>query len=131
MKKTTFLAAITGMAVIALGTVSPASACGAKNANAADGKEMAYHCSGDRASCHLSVDGLKSAENCESVRAALVAVPGVKDAKVDMETGKALITFADRSDVKNDALLAAVDKAGFKASVPATMKAMKAAAPRN
>ena len=126
MRISALVLAAAGAALIA---AVPAGACGEKKAMAAESKA---HCGpGDgRTSCCLQIEGLKDAASCDAVREALAGIPGVKDVTVDLESGKATVSFADPA-TKQEALTAAVEKAGFRASVPAMKPAMKAAASRN
>ncbi len=64
----------------------------------------------------LAVSGMHC-ENCVAkVDKALRGVEGVKDVKVDLKAQTAMVTLASAT-VKSDALIKAVDDAGFKASV--------------
>ena len=66
----------------------------------------------------LAVSGMKCGACADKVTAALMQVDGVKGAHVDPASGKAEVAFDDQK-TNLDALLAAVNKTGFVASLPA------------
>ena len=63
----------------------------------------------------LNIEGMKCEKCSAKVREALLAVPGVTEAKVDHNGGKAVVT-CDAS-VKDEDLCMAVLDSGFKAKV--------------
>ena len=67
------------------------------------------------ASKKMIIEGMKCEKCSAKVYGALTAVPGVSDAKVDLEGGKATVTCDD--SVKDEDLCMAVLDAGFKAKV--------------
>ncbi len=67
------------------------------------------------ASKKLIIEGMKCEKCSAKVLAALTAVPGVTDAKVDLAGGKAVVTCDD--SVKDEDLCMAVLDSGFKAKV--------------
>ena len=67
------------------------------------------------ASKKMIIEGMKCEKCSAKVMAALTAVPGVTDVKVDLADGKAAVTCDD--SVKDEDLCMAVLDAGFKAKV--------------
>jgi copper chaperone CopZ len=72
-----------------------------------------------RTQIELVVRGM-TCEHCEMrVAKALKAVPGVADASADREKEQALIDIEGSDDVSIEALVAAVEAAGYEAEAPA------------
>jgi len=65
----------------------------------------------------LSVRGMTCADCTGKVKAALEGVPGVTKADVSLEKNEAAVTY-DKGKTNPEALVKAVEKAGFKASLP-------------
>ena len=67
---------------------------------------------------HLSIEGM-TCDGCAAViRSALAKVPGVHSASASYPDADALVTLDPASPPSIDALVAAVNKAGFRASGP-------------
>ncbi len=67
----------------------------------------------------LDIDGMTCEACAVHVQKALAAVPGVASALVVYADGKARVVIDSASSPSHDALVAAVEKAGYKASVDA------------
>ena len=67
----------------------------------------------DIKSVKLQVDGMKCAGCVGTVQKALLAVPGVKSALMNLDAGTATINLSD-SALSADELIGAVEKAGFR-----------------
>jgi copper chaperone CopZ len=67
----------------------------------------------------LKVEGMTCEACATEIQQELARVPGVKQASVRYAEGKALVTFDPASPPSQDALLEAVEKAGYKASLVA------------
>jgi mercuric transport protein len=65
----------------------------------------------------LSVRGMTCADCTGKVKAALEGVPGVTKAEVSLEKNEASVTY-DKGKTTPEALVKAVEKAGFKCSLP-------------
>src|SRR2546427_4340841 len=65
----------------------------------------------------LSVRGMTCADCTSKVKAALVGVPGVTKAEVSLEKNEATVTY-EKEKTTPEALVKAVEKAGFKCSLP-------------
>ena len=65
----------------------------------------------------LSVRGMTCADCTSKVEAALKAVPGVTKAEVSLEKNEAMVTY-EKGKTTPEALVKAVEKAGFKCAMP-------------
>ena len=65
----------------------------------------------------LSVRGMTCADCTGKVKAALEGVPGVTKAEVSLEKNEAAVTY-EKGKTTPEALVKAVQKAGFKCSLP-------------
>lgn len=65
----------------------------------------------------LSVRGMTCNHCTDKVKAALEGVPGVTKADVNLEKNEATVTY-DKGKTSPEALVKAVEKAGFKCSLP-------------
>ena len=65
-------------------------------------------------STELSISGMTCGHCVTAVTKALKSVPGVQDAQVDLQTGKAVVQVEGQTDL--GALLAAVQEEGYSAS---------------
>ena len=65
-------------------------------------------------STELSISGMTCGHCVTAVTKALKSVPGVQDAQVDLQTGKAVVQVEGQTDL--GALLAAVQEQGYSAS---------------
>ena len=72
----------------------------------------------NEASLSLEVDGMTCASCVARVEKALKKTPGVVGAEVNLATEKAEVRFVGRPQEMQDQLLAAIEKAGYKAAVP-------------
>jgi Cu+-exporting ATPase len=73
----------------------------------------------------LSVSGMTCASCVSRVEKALKKTPGVVSAEVNLATEKAEVRFLGRPDEMAPRLIAAVEKAGYSASLPADEKAQE------
>jgi len=73
----------------------------------------------NEASLSLEVEGMTCASCVARVEKALKKTPGVVGAEVNLATEKAEVRFVGRPQEMQDQLLAAIEKAGYKAAVPA------------
>lgn len=69
----------------------------------------------DKEEVELKVNGMTCGACEKVVKSALLRVKGVKDAEVNHEEGKAVVTV-EKGKAKTDELIKAVEKAGFSAS---------------
>jgi Cu+-exporting ATPase len=83
--------------------------------------------------CSLKVSGLRCAGCVGHVEKALLAVPGVREARVNLALGQAEVELASDSEASRAALIDAVTRSGYRAqpikplaSVPAAEKATEA-----
>ena len=72
----------------------------------------------NEASLSLEVEGMTCASCVARVEKALKKTPGVVGAEVNLATEKAEVRFVGRPQEMQDQLLAAVEKAGYKAALP-------------
>ena len=73
----------------------------------------------NEASLSLEVEGMTCASCVARVEKALKKTPGVVGAEVNLATEKAEVRFVGRPQEMQDQLVAAIEKAGYKAAVPA------------
>lgn len=112
---------LTGLLV----TTNVAFACGGKACGHCD--EASSHASVEdiskAAGTHvaLSVTGMKCGACSKKITAALKAIEGVNAVSVDHETGKAEVAF-DEAKTNTDAMIAAIQKLSFEASVDTDAK---------
>lgn len=71
----------------------------------------------ERPTVSLRIQGMHCAGCVSSVESALKAVPGVRDAAVNLATERATVTLRGESPPASDALLQAVARAGYQASI--------------
>ena len=70
----------------------------------------------------IEVNGMHCAHCAKAVEKALLEIVGVKKAKADNEKNRAVITYS--GDISDEAVKAAVEKAGFTAGVIETKKGL-------
>ncbi len=81
----------------------------------------------NEASLSLEVEGMTCASCVARVEKALKKTPGVVGAEVNLATEKAEVRFVGRPQEMQDQLLAAIEKAGYKAALPAPAEAAQPA----
>ena len=67
------------------------------------------------ATAELKVTGMTCNGCVNTVRKALKAIPGVEDADVDLEGGRAMVTY-DPAKASTEAMVSAVGAAGYSAA---------------
>ena len=77
----------------------------------------------DEASLSLEVEGMTCASCVARVEKALKKMPGVVGAEVNLATEKAEVRFVGRPQEMLGQLLAAIEKAGYKAALPSQAEA--------
>jgi copper chaperone CopZ len=81
------------------------------------GKNVEFASGGEQAEVvKISVEGMSCSGCAGTVAAEIKKVPGVADCDVDMKRKMAVVTLA-RADVDRDALVAAVEQAGYEAEI--------------
>lgn len=103
---------------IALFAATPALACPMADAAAfSDASAKVQASAGTKLT--LSVEGMTCGSCAGKVTAALNAIQGVVASAVDYQTGRTEISF-DSAKIKPEALIAAIKKVGYKATVSAS-----------
>ena len=77
----------------------------------------------NEASLSLEVEGMTCASCVARVEKALKKTPGVLGAEVNLATEKAEVRFVGRPQEMQDRLLAAIEKAGYRAALPSQAEA--------
>lgn len=103
---------------VALFVAAPALACPMADAAAfADAAAKVQASTGTKVT--LSVEGLTCGDCAGKVMTALNGLTGVVASAVDYQTGRTDVSF-DASKIKPEALVAAIQKAGYKAKISTT-----------